>query len=845
VFGKKRQVVNSNSEETELVQVRIGNSVVLPCVFETEVDANRVLWLQGSRVIAFADSLKDHSSYSLQNSTSKTDYSLRVENSTISQSGIFSCQNPITQIIQKVKVDVISEPNPPILKARNVYQEPSLPKNTVSVVKDQSNLLECRVEKARPKANIFWVKNGNKIMNRALTLENGEHQIANSDPDSENTNSGLFWSSSVLTLLADDIVSSDEYACVIEHPTLEKSWNKIIDLNVMVKPEASLVALPRIVEENSNIEFTCSSKNAIPAPHKYTLVIDDVIFDTNQNGVFSFNNAKRELNNKQISCVSENRAGRSTPAEIEMSKDLIIAYGPEMSHTSSSLITVNTESELTIACPVKSAPEPRITWLKQAENGEFVRIINQNAKTTENLIFQVKAAASNAGIYKCEAENTFLGKKSESGVTEVKVTGKPWFFDAFNTRFEYEISNPVMMQPFASTPGFDNVKVSWKNLTNSPVTLTAEESVVNFRGGKVELIQLDVQNYKKELLSLGFDSEKIPGLSENNDFLRFSETIGVVKFTFSKYAAIPSKIQVSATNELGTDSMYFRPVASDTVGRIAAIIGGCIAGAILILAAIVAGVYYQRRQTKNRTYQPGSIVNRGCSDSTTPIMGNGQNGSNIVNSGNLAKPAVYASSLSSSQRDDGYITEQSHHTSYNEKVESNTENSGLINNISMNQDSASDSIDVSKAQTESSSMLKVLPCGVLPKIVGSVNSSGAHTGNDSKSIESSNPETADLPLPPPELAGSTVVDGYNPEHFRSVYTSHFSGSGRANSGSSSGGGVQNVKKASISGSSRASHEFPTASLLSSQNVPYQTMSTRRKTKSGSQIQAKQRSLTQV
>ena len=49
---------NSNSDETKSVQVRIGDSVILPCVFETEVDANRVLWLQGSRVIAFADSLK-------------------------------------------------------------------------------------------------------------------------------------------------------------------------------------------------------------------------------------------------------------------------------------------------------------------------------------------------------------------------------------------------------------------------------------------------------------------------------------------------------------------------------------------------------------------------------------------------------------------------------------------------------------------------------------------------------------------------------------------------------------------------------------------------------------------
>lgn len=763
-------------------------------------------------LIRFRFFFLDHSRYSIQDSISKYDYSLKITNATISQSGTFSCQNPPSSRIQKVKVDVIAEPKSIILTARNVFQDfENLPASTISVVKDETNALECRVEKARPKANIFWTKNGNRIVDRDETIESGEDESV----------SGLFWSKSVLNLLPLDLEENGDYKCVIEHDSFDANLEKNVNLNIMVKPEASLVANPRIVKENENIEFTCSSKNAVPPAHQFSLIINSEIYETNDNGVFVYENSKRDLNQAQISCISENHAGRSIPSEIENSKDLIIAYGPEMSHTSSSLKSVSENSELIIACPVKSAPQPRISWLKKDENGDWTKIENDKNLSEDNLVYQVNSEFQDSGVYKCQAENTFLGEKLESGITEVKIQGKPQFFSE-KSEWEYEISNPVIMIPFFGSPVVDDVKISWKNLSNSPITLDFQKKVQKIRGGQIELIQLDIENYRNEFESLGIELEL-----ENPEFLEFVETIGVIKFSFSKFTSIPGRIDLLVSNEFGMTNLSFRPVGGDTVGRIAAIIGGCIAGGILILAAIVAGVYYQRRQTKNRTYQPGNIV-RAQSDSTTPIM---NNGSSIVNSVKI--PQNYAASLSSSQRDDGYITEQSHHTSYNEN---NTENSNLLKN---NNDSASDSIDVSKVQTESgSSMLKVLP-----KIVGSVHSSGVKS--DSKSIESSsNPETADLPLPPPELSNSSVVnDGtYNPDHFRSVYTSHFSGSsgtGRTNSGGSE------KKSTSISGSSKTSQEFPKMSGRAGLPVPYKTMNTRRKTKSGSHIKEKPRSLTQV
>ena len=49
---------NSNNIEITTVQVKIGDSVVLPCVFGQEVEAHRVLWLQEDRAVGFADLLK-------------------------------------------------------------------------------------------------------------------------------------------------------------------------------------------------------------------------------------------------------------------------------------------------------------------------------------------------------------------------------------------------------------------------------------------------------------------------------------------------------------------------------------------------------------------------------------------------------------------------------------------------------------------------------------------------------------------------------------------------------------------------------------------------------------------
>lgn len=49
---------NSNNIDITTVQVKIGDSVVLPCVFGKEVESHRVLWLQEDRAIGFADLLE-------------------------------------------------------------------------------------------------------------------------------------------------------------------------------------------------------------------------------------------------------------------------------------------------------------------------------------------------------------------------------------------------------------------------------------------------------------------------------------------------------------------------------------------------------------------------------------------------------------------------------------------------------------------------------------------------------------------------------------------------------------------------------------------------------------------
>ena len=114
-------------------------------------------------------------------------------------------------------------------------------------------------------------------------------------------------------------------------------------------------------------------------------------------------------------------------------------------------------------------------------------------------------------------------------------------------------------------------------------------------------------------------------------------------------------------------------------GIVAANIGASIAGFILVSLVMILGMIYKQRSRRSRTYSPANSRRTTNTDRSAPLLNTGNSDSKLIGKPDFpGSQTQYAASLTgSSQRDDGYITEMSQHTSYNRSNE-------LVNHLQQN-----------------------------------------------------------------------------------------------------------------------------------------------------------------
>ena len=91
-------------------------------------------------------------------------------------------------------------------------------------MKDRPNVLECLAEKAKPAADVHWLRNGEVIKDTQI-LEVTDDQ----------SSKGLYNSIALLTLSSDDIERSDELSCVIKHPALSNPVTRSVEFEILSK----------------------------------------------------------------------------------------------------------------------------------------------------------------------------------------------------------------------------------------------------------------------------------------------------------------------------------------------------------------------------------------------------------------------------------------------------------------------------------------------------------------------------------------------------------------------------------------------------------------------------------
>lgn len=462
-------------------------------------------------------------------------------------------------------------------------------------------------------------------------------------------------------------------------------------------PTATITTDSSHYSESSDVEFTCNSLSAKPSPHVYHFYLDNRKILSSNSNKYLFKSADRTLNSKTLSCVAENHAGKSNHARLESD---IIAFGPELLSQNQQLVQDMENSKFLLECPVQSNPKPVISWYKITDD-KPMRVSSTASLEIPSLQY------SHAGQYFCTAENEFTKLKIQSPKTTIKVTGRPAFVNEVGEIIQdlkveqlYEVSNPVVSIYFVAVPEFSVISLDFFN--------------------NLEIINLTKRQTKRDF-SLG----------------KFEVDNDLIKITFTDCNKIPEYLELKVSNSLGDNSITIFPRQADTIGRITAIISGSIAGIILIMAVIVSLMLYNKRATRSRTYNTASF----------------QKGETWKESNDVITP-----SLSSSQRDDGYITEHSG----NEVIT----------------DATSDSVDVGKlSNMVSTSTLKVLPAVIqMPSPVRS---------NENQALLDSDrilPDCNEIVITSRSGSGSSLekqsipkvfTDNYDAENIRTVYEKNF------------------------------------------------------------------------
>ena len=499
----------------------------------------------------------------------------------------------------------------------------------------------------------------------------------------------FYWSKSTLIIPAAKNPSKN-YKCIITHPGLKNKEIKNLDFTVISKPKVSFQpSLYNYEEGATDFSAICKTDQLEePKADIYKFLIDGFLVQKSTSTILKLPNygytVDRRLNERQIVCVAENLAGSSDQVEL-LNNSEIVAYGPEFISDPDKLLgrgrefqrTIDNNRTLELMCNVDSVPKASIQWFKGGSNKTTILSTNNELSINE-------ISFEDAGKYFCEAKNHVLNNIVRSDGYLVKVQGRPRFVDSqtgqnrlFGSVSQmFELTLPTLQINFKSTPMIENIKIQWNPVDNSGAYENPRFNTLDSTTSKTETYLLLNQDHEMELSGSQGRIELV--FHDDNGRIDSLDQKGTINIYFNNYKLVPEKMKITLTNSYGEETIELIPKQGDKLGKIAAIVGGSIAGIILIIAAIIAGIYYNERQRRSRTYSPANS-RRNTEPLLSKLAGAGSSkssgflkpGSENTNLNSSSQPTVgnsgqYAGSLTSSQRDDGYITEHSQHTSYKE-----------------------------------------------------------------------------------------------------------------------------------------------------------------------------------
>lgn len=586
-------------------------------------------------------------------------------------------------------------------------------------------------------------------------------------------------------------------------PSMTLSFTQLYP-KIISKPRVKLTSDKLYNIEFSNLTLTCQTQSPAPIPNfnlTYKFYLDNTLIFKSHDNQFQlpqYNqnhniliNTDRSLNQKSITCTAENLAGVSAIQKLINNSNLI-SYGPEFTNNFNNYgKIVNEQEKISLNCNMQSVPPPKFTWFRKIyhDNGKIESQLIQNANQ-QNLVIE-NSNFQHAGYYFCIGENQILKKKLTSEDFVVYVLSKPRFVGVASSQeilnINYEVQSPKFEINFESNPNIKDIKITWsKPAINGNAAGSSSSTSIT------EVVLLNNQQHTAELnqnskIYLNFVKQKSSKLFQK----------GNLEFVFENYKYVPKEILIEISNNLGTSQLTLKPTETDKLGKIAAILGGGIAGIILIIAAVIAGLYYNERQRKNRTYSPknNSTYNSSLLESSNTeskslnkralenenLLSKQSSDQNLVSNANSSQQ--YASSLTSSQRDDGYITDKTSNTQVADKL---PKNETMLSN---HNSSVLDIVEVKNSDLEeiNKNNLKVLPEideNSIPAVPP------RHHNNTSTQMSDLSHETSlNQILPPPYLtptpdgrfpvyinrnSNSSAATGSNSaELLRSIYKQHF------------------------------------------------------------------------
>ncbi|VDK49658.1 unnamed protein product [Anisakis simplex] len=357
--------------------VRLGETVVLNCRVEAQQGA--VQWVKNGFGLGNDRQLSAFKRYSMEGSTSKGEYNLRISDVDIEDDDVYECQiqaagNNPSRISNAAKLNVLVEPQPPKLQSGG-----SVLKATAGQLLQQS----CVSERGKPPADVRWAITDDAAATKVLEWL---------DDTSQNVNKGLVarfvirrrfvlrkrcveqmnapiqssTTSRFFTPRSED--DQKHLACIVTHETYPsmKSQSVLLELNYAPKLEIKLDNTS-VLREHGSAMLSC---NVQAKPFENVEIIwyrNGRAISSAKTDTLSFSDLQIDHHQSQYVCLARNSIGESSASYI-----FNISYGAHITSVEQHQ-AVSPGEDAFFHCEAIGNPKPSVNWVKVGDNQTLAR----------------------------------------------------------------------------------------------------------------------------------------------------------------------------------------------------------------------------------------------------------------------------------------------------------------------------------------------------------------------------------------------------------------------------------------------------------------------------------------